>query len=144
MVGITILTNSSDFLQKSNNFENIRTLFLVSGILFFIISIVLFIRFDIRQIIFINVKHKQKSIPKAQKPDGLKMKSGEGMKRRKDMTESLEEETVLLESECDKTEVLEGDRTAVLEGDKTEVLEEVQLEFYMEKSVDMYSDDEER
>lgn len=145
MIGITILTNSGDFLQKSNNFENMRTLFLVTGILFLIISIVLFIRFDIKQIIFMNVKHKQKSVPNLHKPDGR-------TKANDDATESLSEETALLENECEKTAVPEADkteaevedRTEVLESDRTEVLDEVQLEFHMEKSVEMYSDEYER
>lgn len=125
MMRMTILA-ISDVLGKSGQYQTMRTMFLLIGVVFLILSIILFIKFDIRRNIFININNKQKNIPKTRMPKRQRGAVTERIRPQMDRTEKLSEETALL----------------VEDSDKTEVLDESQLQFFVEKSVEMYSDEE--
>lgn len=109
---------------------HLRIIFGIMTALFLLLSIVLFIKFDIKTYFYIYVKHdskgyaakqvQEKNIKKKKKRDTKKNTTT----RLSEQTEKLSEETVLLTED----------------EEKTEVLSEEQLQFVTMKSVEIYSD----
>ncbi len=111
---------------------NLRIVFGVMAFLFFVLSIFLFIKFDIKSYFYIYMKHSGKNYgsdktpvksTKKKKTYENKGKAGEKTQLL-EQTEKLSEETVLLTEQ----------------GEETEVLSEEQLQFVTMKSVEVYSD----
>lgn len=103
---------------------NLKIIFGVMAFLFFVLSIFLFFKFDIKSYFYIYLKHSAKGYGTNQIPVQNTKKKETGKGKEEEKTEKLSEETVLL------TET----------GEETEVLSEEQLQFVTMKSVEVYSD----
>ena len=111
---------------------NLRMIFGVMAFLFFVLSVFLFIKFDIKSYFYIYLRHSTKGYASNQIPvqNTKKKKTGKGKGEEGektqllDQTEKLSEETILLTEE----------------GDQTEVLNEEQLEFVTMKSIEVYTE----
>lgn len=111
---------------------NLKIVFGVIAFLFFVLSIFLFITFDIKSYFYIYLRHSGQSygseqipVKNTKKKKTVKSKGERSEKTQLlDQTEKLSEETVLLTEQ----------------EDKTEVLSEEQLQFVTMKSVEVYSD----
>jgi len=127
-----LLVVNNEFLDKADKFYHMRTLFFILGIVFFIITVVLFIRFDIKRNILMNVKHKQRSVPKSYSAKAPKVTAEKQNHKSEEATAKLSEETAVLGENYEETALLQDDTTAVLD--------ESQLQFSIEKSIEMYSE----
>lgn len=111
---------------------NLKIVFGVMAFLFLVLSIFLFIKFDIKSYFYIYMRHSGKSYGSEQIPVKSTKKIKTSKKNREEsektqlleQTEKLSEETVLLTEQ----------------EDETEVLSEEQLQFVTMKSVEVYSD----
>lgn len=105
---------------------HLRIIFGIMTALFLLLSIVLFIKFDIKTYFYIYVKHDSKgyAAKQVQEKNIKKKKKKDTTTRLSEQTEKLSEETVLLTEDKEKTEVLS----------------EEQLQFVTMKSVEIYSD----
>lgn len=111
---------------------NLRIVFGVMAFLFFVLSIFLFIKFDIKSYFYIYLRHSGQNYGSDKTP----VKSTKKKKKVKNKGET-DEKTQLL----DQTEKLSEETVLLTEqGEETEVLSEEQLQFVTMKSVEVYSD----
>lgn len=111
---------------------NLKIVFGVMTFLFFVLSIFLFIKFDIKSYFYIYMRHSGKNYGSKQIP----VKNTKEKKRVKDQGEAREKTQLLVQ-----TEKLSEETVLLTEqGEETEVLSEEQLQFVTMKSVEVYTD----
>ncbi|MCM1161147.1 MAG: hypothetical protein NC412_07975 [Roseburia sp.] len=105
---------------------HLRIIFGIMAVLFLLLSIILFIKFDIKTYFFIYIKHDSKgyAASRLQEKSTKKKKKKDTKAQLSEQTEKLSEETVLLTEDQEETVVLS----------------EEQLQFVTMKSVEIYSD----
>lgn len=124
-MGTSIILTGSNPGAQADIYQGMQKGFLAAAVVFLLLSILLFLKFELKDYFLVIMRHNQKRVSEKNMPKNM---------------QAVQKTPGTKETEP-KTEQLSGEETALLEqDDKTEVLSEEQLVFTMGTSVELYTE----